>query len=97
LACSCQKRLLSSSYLSFLLSVCPPACVSLPPSGMILVKFDVGVFYKNFSTKSKCGENQTKMSGTLHVDRSNFYNCWWHMVAAEILLTASCNPTMQNK
>ena len=62
--------------LSAQLFVHPPACIIAAPTGWIYVKFDIGYFYENLLRNSKCGQNQAKVSGTLHEYLSSFCCCW---------------------
>jgi hypothetical protein len=48
------------------------ACISWASTGRIFVKFDIGDFHENVSTKSKFGYNLTQISGTLHEDLNTF-------------------------
>jgi len=57
------------------------------PTGQIFVKFYTGDFYENLLRNSMFGYNQTKISGNLHEDPSEF-----HIVASDIH-----NATMQKK
>ena len=96
LACCWEKRLLATSYLSFLPSVWPSEYVSLPPRVLILLKLGVECFTK-ICLEIPNVIKIRQISGTLHIYPSNFYSCWWHMIDIDILLTVFCNLTTQNK
>jgi len=59
--------------ISFILPVCPSACISTVPTGEIFMKFDIRDFYEHLSRNSKFGKIRTKISGPLHAqDLSTF-------------------------
>ena len=62
-----EKCLLASSCLS----VCPHVPARLPLDGCM--KFDIGDLHENLSRNSKFGQNEPKISCTLHGDTSVFH------------------------
>ena len=63
-----EKRLLSSSSLSFL----PSACNNSAHNGRIFIKFYMCIFFENLSRKLKFRYDLEKIAGTLHEDVYSF-------------------------
>ena len=43
--------------------MCLSVCISMPFTGQVFVKFDIGDFYENLSIKSKLGEYWEEIVG----------------------------------
>jgi len=67
-----EKRLLASSCPPVRPSARPPAWNNSAPTGRILTKFDIWVFFENLSRKFKFHWSPTRITGTLHEDLSTF-------------------------
>jgi hypothetical protein len=65
---NCLKRLLTSSCLYVRLS----SWNNLAPTGRILMKFDIWVFFENLSWKFKCHYYLMSIMGTLHEEQCTF-------------------------
>jgi hypothetical protein len=59
-------------FLSFFLSVCPPAWDNSVPTGWIFMKFDIRGFLENLPRKIKFHSNIIRRAGTLHEDLCTF-------------------------
>ena len=62
---------LRKATISFIMSLCLSVCLSAwksTPTGRILMKFDIGVFFENMSKILKFHKNLTRITRTLHED-----------------------------
>ena len=66
---NCEKRLLAPSCLT----VRPSAWNNLASTGPIYVKFETGIFFKYLLRSFKCHLILSRITGTLHEDKFNFF------------------------
>jgi hypothetical protein len=82
---NCEKRQLTSSYLSIRPSVRPSVCPSAwnnsAPAGRIFMKFDFWGFFETLSRKYKLDSSMTRITDTLHE-----YICTLRSCIAELFL-----------
>jgi len=64
--------------INFSMSVClaalPPAWNNSAPTGLIIMKFDIWVFFENISNNIKFDQSLTSITGTLHKGRYIFWS-----------------------
>ena len=76
---------LRKPFISFFMSVRPPACNNSAPTLRIVMKFEICLFFENTSRKLNFLSNMTRITGTLREDKYKF-----------LILSRSFLPRMKN-
>jgi hypothetical protein len=82
---------------SFAISVCLSAWNNSAPSGRIIMKFDIWVFFENMSRTFKFHSYLIRIRGTLHEDIWTFMTCRWTLLVIRNIKDGRCRENQNTR